>query len=179
MRRTHLRGHRNILERLLIHVAAFNLSPILRREIGVGTPRGLQDRPSGRVISSPPKGMYWRVSKESFERLNQEGRIWWGKDGDNVPRPKRFLSEVKEGLVPETIWPHGEVGNTQEAKKELLAVCDFEDSGSVFITPKPLRLLKRILEIASAKDSLILDSFAGSLSSRGINLGFQVSLSLA
>ncbi len=118
--------------------------------------------PSGRSIPGPPKGMYWRVSKETFDRLNEEGRVWWGKDGNNVPRLKRFLSDVKEGLVPETIWPHGEVGNTQEAKKDLLAICEFEDSSSVFITPKPLRLLRRILEIASDKDSLILDSFAGS-----------------
>ncbi|MGH9430912.1 MAG: site-specific DNA-methyltransferase, partial [Terriglobia bacterium] len=118
--------------------------------------------PSGRVIEGPPKGMYWRVSKEEFERLDQDGRIWWGLGGKNVPRLKRFLSEVKQGVVPETIWQHTEVGNTQEAKKELLAICDFEDSTSVFITPKPLRLLKRILEIATDKDSLILDSFAGS-----------------
>lgn len=118
--------------------------------------------PSGRVIEGPPKGMYWRVSKEEFERLDRDRRIWWGKEGNNVPRLKRFLSEVKQGVVPETIWQHSEVGNTQEAKKELLAICDFEDSISVFITPKPLRLLRRILEIATDKDSLILDSFAGS-----------------
>jgi len=118
--------------------------------------------PSGRVIPGPPKGMYWRVSKETFGKLDKEGRVWWGKDGNNIPRMKRFLSEVKEGIVPETIWTHKEVGNTQEAKKELLAICDFEDSASVFITPKPTRLIRRILEIATDKDSLILDSFAGS-----------------
>lgn len=84
--------------------------------------------PSGRVISGPPKGMYWRYSKEKFEELNKDGRIWWGVNGKNVPRVKRFLSEVKQGVVPDTIWMHTEVGNTQEAKKELLAVCDFEDS---------------------------------------------------
>jgi site-specific DNA-methyltransferase (adenine-specific)/adenine-specific DNA-methyltransferase len=106
--------------------------------------------------------MYWRVSKETFAELDKDGRVWWGKGGDNVPRLKRFLSEVKEGVVPETIWPHGDVGNTQEAKKELLAACSFDDSQSVFITPKPLRLVRRILAIASDKDSLILDSFAGS-----------------
>ncbi len=106
--------------------------------------------------------MYWRVSKETFERLDNEGRIWWGKNRNNIPRIKRFLSEVKDGIVPETIWSHGEVGNTQEAKKELLAICDFEDSSAVFITPKPTRLIRRILEIATDKDSLVLDSFAGS-----------------
>jgi site-specific DNA-methyltransferase (adenine-specific)/adenine-specific DNA-methyltransferase len=118
--------------------------------------------PSGRVIDGPPKGMYWRVSKETFAELDRDRRVWWGKGGNNVPRLKRFLSEVKEGVVPETIWPHGDVGNTQEAKKELLATCAFDDSQSVFITPKPLRLVRRILAIASDKDSLILDSFAGS-----------------
>jgi len=118
--------------------------------------------PSGRVIAGPPKGMYWRVSKESFAKLDKDNRVWWGKNGGNVPRLKRFLSEVKEGVVPETIWSHGDVGNTQEAKKDLLAACDFDDSQSVFITPKPLRLIRRILQIASDKDSLILDSFAGS-----------------
>jgi site-specific DNA-methyltransferase (adenine-specific)/adenine-specific DNA-methyltransferase len=118
--------------------------------------------PSGRVIAGPPKGMYWRVSKETFAELDRDQRVWWGKSGGNVPRLKRFLSEVKDGVVPETIWLHGEVGNTQEAKKDLLAVCDFDDSESVFITPKPLRLLQRILEIGAGKDSLILDSFGGS-----------------
>ena len=118
--------------------------------------------PSGRVIPGPPRGMYWRFSKENFDRLNKEGRIWWGKSGNNVPRLKRFLSEVREGVVPETIWLHTAVGNTQEAKKELVAVCEFPDSESVFITPKPTRLITRILQIASDKDSLILDSFGGS-----------------
>lgn len=120
------------------------------------------DCPSGRVIEGPPKGMYWRFSKSTFDELNRDNRIWWGVSGGNVPRVKRFLSEVKQGVVSETIWMHTEVGNTQEAKKELVSICDFEDSGAVFITPKPTRLLRRILEIATDKDSLILDSFAGS-----------------
>lgn len=118
--------------------------------------------PMGRVIERPPSGRYWTVSKENFDALVRDNRVWWGKDRNNVPRLKRFLSEVKEGVVPETIWAHGDVGNTQEAKKELLAACAFEDSQSVFITPKPLRLIRRILAIASDKDSLVLDSFAGS-----------------
>lgn len=118
--------------------------------------------PSGRVIPGPPKGTYWRVSKEKFLELDADRRIWWGKTGHNVPRLKRFLVEVMEGMVPQTIWFHKDVGNTQEAKKELVAICDFEDSASVFITPKPTRLLRRILDVATGKDSLILDSFAGS-----------------
>lgn len=118
--------------------------------------------PSGRVINGPPKGSYWRYSEENFKKLDKDGRIWWGKNGNSIPQLKRFLSEVKQGIVPQTLWTYQEVGHTQEAKKELVAICDFEDSASVFITPKPTRLIKRILEIATDKDSLILDSFAGS-----------------
>ena len=61
--------------------------------------------PSGRVIERLPAGRYWTISLENFERLKRENRIWWGKDGNNTPRLKRFLSEVQEGLVPDTIWP--------------------------------------------------------------------------
>ena len=76
--------------------------------------------PSGRVIDGPPKGSYWRFSKESFDKLNADNRIWWGTDGDNMPRLKRFLSEVKQGRVPQTLWLYEDVGHTQEAKKTLL-----------------------------------------------------------
>ncbi len=117
--------------------------------------------PSGREIKHPPKGAYWRYSKEKFNELDEDQRIWWGKNGNSIPQIKRFLSEVKQGVVPQTFWSYKDVGHTQEAKKELVAICDFEDSASVFITPKPIRLIKRILEIATDKDSLVLDSFAG------------------
>lgn len=116
--------------------------------------------PSGRVIPGPPKGMYWRVSHPKFLELDKDGRIWWGKDGDNIPRMKRFLSEVMDGIVPQTIWLHDEVGNTQEAKKEVMGAVPSD--ASVFQTPKPERLIKRILEIASNPADLVLDSFAGS-----------------
>jgi adenine-specific DNA-methyltransferase len=102
------------------------------------------------------------VSKEKFLRLDEDGRIWWGKDGDSVPAIKRFLSEVKEGLVPQTLWFYKDVGHTQDAKKELLSIIDFQSSDEVFITPKPTNLIKRILQIATDDDSIILDSFAGS-----------------
>jgi len=100
--------------------------------------------------------------KGKISEMDTDNRIYWGNKGDNMPRIKRFLGEVKEGVTPQTLWMHNDVGHTQEAKKELLAICDFEDSASVFITPKPLRLLRRIIQIAADKDSLILDSFAGS-----------------
>lgn len=118
--------------------------------------------PSGRVIDGPPKGMYWRVSKERFAELDRDKRIWWGKDGNAIPQIKRFLHEVKDGRVPQTLWFYKEVGHTQEAKKELLELVDFASSEDVFITPKPTRLIQRILQIATDKDSLVLDSFAGS-----------------
>jgi adenine-specific DNA-methyltransferase len=118
--------------------------------------------PSGRLIQKPPQGRYWVVSEEKFKELCDDGRIWWGKNQNSIPQIKRFLTEVKQGVVPQTLWTYQEVGHTQDAKKELVAICDFEDSAAVFITPKPLRLMKRILEVGSNKDSLILDSFAGS-----------------
>ncbi|MDF2441530.1 MAG: adenine-specific DNA-methyltransferase, partial [Abditibacteriota bacterium] len=116
--------------------------------------------PSGRVIEGPPKGSYWRVSKQKLEQMDKDGRIWWGHDGKNVPAPKIYLSEVQQGVVPFTIWPYDEVGHTQEAKKELISI--LPDAESVFITPKPTRLIKRILQLATDKDSLVLDSFIGS-----------------
>jgi adenine-specific DNA-methyltransferase len=116
--------------------------------------------PAGRVISGPPKGMYWRVSKEKFEEMNHDNRIWWGKVGNNQPRIKRFLSEVMEGIVPQTIWFHQDVGNTQEAKKEVMAVVP--EVADVFQTTKPERLIKHILNIATNPGDLVLDSFAGS-----------------
>jgi adenine-specific DNA-methyltransferase len=118
--------------------------------------------PSGRIILRPPKGMYWRVSKEKFLQLDADKRIWWGKDRNSIPQIKRFLSDVKQGVVPQTIWFYKDAGHTQDAKKELIQLVDFPDSRSVFITPKPTKLVLRILQIASGKDSIILDSFAGS-----------------
>lgn len=120
------------------------------------------ETPSGRVIPGPPTGMYWRVSKQKMKELDADGRIWWGETKDNVPRLKRFLSEVKQGVVPQTLWFYKDVGHTQEAKKELLETVAFADSASVFITPKPTRLMKRIIEIATEPGDIIMDSFAGS-----------------
>lgn len=114
--------------------------------------------PSGRVIAGPPPGTYWRMSKSRLEELNADNRIWWGKDGDGVPRIKRFKSEVAEGRVPQTLWLYDDVGHTQEAKKESVAFFS-EDS---FATPKPERLIKRVLEIATRPGDLVLDSFLGS-----------------
>lgn len=117
---------------------------------------------SGRVIAGPPPGNYWRVSEKKLKVLDDDNRIWWGKDGNNVPAIKRFLTEVKQGVVPQTLWKYEEVGHTQDAKKEVQEVMQFEDTASVFSTPKPIRLIERILRIATKPDDIILDFFAGS-----------------
>jgi DNA modification methylase len=114
--------------------------------------------PSGRVIDGPPPGSYWRVSWAKFQELDADNRIWWGKDGNNVPAPKIFLSEVKQGITPQTYWSYEEAGHTQEAKKEIVTLF----GGDVFDTPKPEKLIRRILEVATNSGDLVLDSFAGS-----------------
>lgn len=114
--------------------------------------------PSGRVISGPPGGNYWRVSEDRFWELHRDNRIWWGAKGDAIPQIKRFLTEVKQGVTPQTFWSYEEVGHTQDAKKEILALF----GSDVFITPKPERLIQRILHIATNPGDLVLDSFLGS-----------------
>ena len=114
--------------------------------------------PSGRIVEGPPNGMYWRVSEEKFKEMDADKRIWWGVNGNNTPRIKRFLNEVRQGVVPQTLWLNTDVGNTQEAKKEVVALFG-EDN---FLTPKPERLIERVISIASDPGELVLDSFLGS-----------------
>lgn len=116
--------------------------------------------PSGRVINGPPRGTYWRFPEHRFKALDADNQIWWGVGGDNVPAQKRFLSDVKEGIVSSTLWLHTEAGHNGEAKNELRGV--LPDTDDLFITPKPTRLIERIIRLSADKDSLILDSFAGS-----------------
>ncbi|MDA8256003.1 MAG: site-specific DNA-methyltransferase [Betaproteobacteria bacterium] len=106
----------------------------------------------------PPKGSSWRFNKEKMAELIADNRIWFGASGSNMPRLKRFLSEVTDSLPPGTIWPHIEVGHNSEAKKEILALF----AEDVFGTPKPERLLRRILHIATDPGDLVFDSFLGS-----------------
>ena len=113
--------------------------------------------PSGMAFR-PPSGRCWGLSKATFEKLRSEGRIYFGKNGDSQPNVIRYLSEV-EGYVPWTWWPHDEVGHTDESKKEIHALFGKVDA---FDTPKPERLMKRVIEIATNPGDLVLDSFAGS-----------------
>lgn len=119
--------------------------------------------PSGRVVN-PPESRCWAVSQEQFQKLVADNRIWFGPKGNNSPSLKRFLSEVQEGMVAKTIWHREEVGDNQEAKQEMKALLNGLEV--VFDTPKPVRLLKRILQLAtkSNEDALILDFFSGSSS---------------
>ena len=118
--------------------------------------------PAGNVIEGPPAGSSWRVSEERFDELNADNRIWWGQGGRNRPGIKRFLSEVKEGVVPRSLWKWEDVGSTRHSKQELSNVMSARASSDVFVTPKPSSLIKRVLEIATDEDSIVLDSFAGS-----------------
>ncbi len=113
--------------------------------------------PSGRIVN-PPKGRCWRTSKERFEKLVEDNRIWFGPNQDNVPSIKRFLSEVKQGITPSTLWLRTDVGDNQEAAKEIRDL--FEEIP--FDTPKPTRLLKRMLELSIEDNDIVLDFFSGS-----------------
>ena len=114
------------------------------------------ETPSGSVIT-PPEGRCWKNLKEVFDQLNKEGRLWFGSDGNGVPRQKNYLSD-KQGKTSWTWWNNEEVGHTQEATQELAVILQKK----VFDYPKPERLVHRIIQMATDKDSIILDSFAGS-----------------
>ena len=115
--------------------------------------------PSGRVVL-PPKGNYWRFSKENFENSLKEERVYFGANGDGMPLIKRYLSEVQDGVVPRTWWPAEEAGSNQSAKRDHLRklLPDIEP----FATPKPEELVRLVLHISSNPGDLVLDSFAGS-----------------
>lgn len=118
--------------------------------------------PSGRVIR-PPKGRCWRTSKERFAKMVEDNRIWFGKDGSNSPAIKRFLSDVKQGFTPQTIWGYTEVSHNQDARNEILAL-DIDD----FSTPKPEKLLKRIIQLATNENDIVLDFFMGSSTTQAV-----------
>lgn len=114
--------------------------------------------PSGRKVD-PPVGRCWLYTEDRFLEMVADNRIWFGPEGKNAPRVKKFLSEVQAGLVPSTLWFHSEVGTTGTAKAEITQLFPGE---TPFSTPKPEALLQRIIHIASKPGDLVLDSFAGS-----------------
>ena len=114
--------------------------------------------PSGKTFK-PSIGRYWRVKKESFLSLDVDRRVWWGANGDNMPYLKRFLYEVKQGMVPQTLWKYEDVGHTQDAKKELLRFVPYENTDNVLDSVKPPRLIQRMLTLGTnAEDGdIVLD----------------------
>lgn len=115
--------------------------------------------PSGRIVT-PSKSRSWGFSKDRFEELVSDNRIWFGDNGNAMPRLKRFLTDVKKGVVPKTIWLREEVGDNSEGKKEIKKFVNIDNN--VFTTPKPERLLKRIIEISTNEGDWVLDAFLGS-----------------
>ena len=113
--------------------------------------------PSGRVVM-PPTGTSWRFSESRMAELIADNRVYFGPNGNNVPRYKRFITDVQDGFVPLTIWFRDEVGDNQEAKTEV----KFINKDEIFGTPKPERLIERILTLGSNEDDIVLDSFLGS-----------------
>jgi len=117
------------------------------------------ETPSGKKVR-PTDGRCWFTNQKKIQELIDDNRIWFGKDGNNVPRLKRFLSEVQNGMVPITIWQYKEVGHNQEGRQEVKKL--FDDK-AYFDGPKPVRLLSRILTVSNAnKESIILDFYSGS-----------------
>lgn len=114
--------------------------------------------PGGRKVL-PPEGYCWRLTKEKFKEYIEDNRIWFGKDGNNVPRIKRFLSEVKQSVTPMTIWKYSEVGHSQDAKQNLKKLFDGK---SFFDYPKSVELIKRCIQLYSNESSIIIDFFSGS-----------------
>lgn len=117
--------------------------------------------PNGTVVN-PTNGRCWFTSKERMQKLIEDGRVYFGADGGNTPRLKRYLADVQQGMTPTTIWKCDDVGHNQEGRQELKKL--FDDKG-YFDSPKPQRLMHRILKVANLLDnSIVLDFFSGSAS---------------
>ena len=117
--------------------------------------------PSGRIVT-PPSGRCWLLTEERYQEFIDDNRIWFGESGDAVPSVKKFLSEVKDGITPMTVWTYKEVGHTQDAKKEIKEL--FPKSKLPFETPKPTTLMEKILSLRNDPNAVVLDSFAGTAS---------------
>lgn len=130
----------------------FSVGPAIKSNIyPITTPSGID--------VYPPSGYSWRFSQKRTKQLINENRVWFGQDGKGVPRLKRFLSDVKQGITPMTIWKYEDVGHSQEASKNLKALFDGK---AVFDYPKPVKLIKQLIQLYDDKDAIIMDFFAGS-----------------
>ncbi len=129
-----------------------------------GKTKGFKYRFQNGVEWEPPRGTFPRYAKESLARFEEEDRLWFGQDDCGVPRRKTYLNEVEDNTVW-SWWPNNEVGHTQEAKKESIVLFGVADS---FLTPKPERLIQRIIQIASNEDDIVLDFFAGSATTAAV-----------
>lgn len=127
--------------------------------VGPAVPKQIYEitGPTGKKFL-PPSGYCWRFTKEKFERMRADNRIWFGFDGNNSPVPKLFLSEVQDGVTPMTLWTFEEAGHNQIATREVRELFD----GAVFTSPKPLKYIIRYLQIGMNKNDFILDFFSGS-----------------
>lgn len=114
--------------------------------------------PSGRTVY-PSNGRCWLYTKERFQEMIEDNRVWFGESGNNVPSIKKFLSEVKQGITPMTIWKYEDVGHSQKASQDLKKLFN---NKAYFTYPKPTELIKRLLELYSDSDSYVLDFFSGS-----------------
>lgn len=115
--------------------------------------------PGGREIESPPSGTYWRLSETNFRELDRQGRIWWGVKGTAFPRVKKYLKEIKDGVVPVDYWLHQFAGTNAESKTETRDMLGEDVAG---LTPKPIQLLRRIVQMNCSTDGVVCDYFAGS-----------------
>lgn len=116
------------------------------------------ETPGGRKLK-PTSGRCWLFTKTKYQEMEADNRIWFGKSGNNTPRVKKFISEVKDGITPMTVWSYKDVGHSQEAAQKLKILFDGKD---FFDYPKSAPLLERVFQLYSNKDSIILDFFSGS-----------------
>ena len=136
----------------------FSVGPAVKKNIYEIT------TPSGRKVL-PPDGYSWRFSEERYKELVADNRVYFGKDGSSAPAYKRFLSEVKDGVVAQTLWTYQEVGHNQDAKKEIKELFDGQ---AAFGTPKPEKLIQRIIQLGSDEGDLVLDFFMGSATTQAV-----------